>query len=116
MAEQVFERGLATFVEVGEALMEIRDRRLYRPNPATRHQGYTNFEDCCRERWGMKRTRADQLIGAAGILKNLTTMVVAPKNERQVRPLTKLKDPEDQRAAWAAATEKAEREQREVFS
>ena len=49
--EQVIERGLATFVEVGEALSEIRDARLYR-------ESHTTFEAYCRERWGFTDRRA----------------------------------------------------------
>lgn len=44
--ESTIEAGLKTFVEVGSALMEIRDSRLYR-------QEFGTFEDYCRERWGM---------------------------------------------------------------
>ncbi len=54
--ERVIERGLNTFVEVGAALLEIRDGRLYKND-------YSTFEDYCRERWGFTRMRATQLIG-----------------------------------------------------
>ena len=53
--KQIVERGLATFIEVGEALMEIRDSRLYRVEHKT-------FEDYCREKWKMSDRRARQLI------------------------------------------------------
>lgn len=33
--EEVIDRGLATFIEVGQALLAIRDRRLYRMAYAT---------------------------------------------------------------------------------
>jgi hypothetical protein len=45
--ERVIESGLRTFVEVGEALMEIRDQRLYQD---------ATFEDYCRERWGISQS------------------------------------------------------------
>ena len=51
--EAVIERGLRTFVEVGEALLRIRDERLYRETHGT-------FEDYCRERWAMRREVADR--------------------------------------------------------
>ncbi len=80
------------------ALLEIRDKRLYRRN-------YSGFEDYCRGRWGMSRQRAHQLIEAAGIVENLSTTVdTLPASERQLRPLTQL-TPEDQRKAWVIATQ-----------
>lgn len=48
--EAVLERGLATFVEVGDALQTIKLNRLYRMH-------YETFEDYCRERWGIGRDR-----------------------------------------------------------
>jgi phage N-6-adenine-methyltransferase len=93
--EAVIERGLQTFVEVGNALLEIRDSRLYRESHAT-------FEEYCRERWGWSRQRANQLIDAAGVMQNLTTMVVTPKTERQTRELIGLES-ELQREVWQAA-------------
>ena len=36
---------------------------------------------------------------------NTETSIVTPTNERQIRPLTTLKDPADQREAWKLATE-----------
>ena len=58
--EATIERGLQTFVEVGTALLTIRDRRLYRAQ-------YKTFEDYCQERWGMSRPRAYQMIDAAAV-------------------------------------------------
>ena len=43
--EAIVERGLDTFVQVGLALAEIRDARLYK-------QRYGTFEAYCSERWG----------------------------------------------------------------
>ncbi len=97
--EATIERGLRTFVEVGGALLAIRDGRLYRP-----HQ---TFEDYCRERWGMERNYANKLIAAAGVIENLGTMVpILPATERQARPLAPL-PPEQQREAWRVAVETA---------
>lgn len=44
--EAVAERGLGTYAEVGDALAEIRDRRLYRGT-------HPSFEAYVRERWGV---------------------------------------------------------------
>lgn len=77
--ESVIARGLTNFIEVGKALFEIRDKRLYR------EQGYKTFEKYCRERWHWGRKYADRQILAAIRVKNLTPMGV--KNERQARAL-----------------------------
>ena len=80
--ETIVERGLATFVEVGQALMEIRDRRLYR-------EQHDTFEAYCQERWGFTDRRARQLMTAAEIG---TTVPIA--TERQARELVPLRDDE----------------------
>lgn len=82
--ERVIERGLNTFVEVGAALLEIRDNRLY-------SDGYNTFEHYCRERWGMSRIHAHRLIEAADVTNNLLPMGnILPTSERQARPLAGL--------------------------
>lgn len=80
-AEAVIERGLATFVEVGAALMSIRDDRLYRVE-------YGTFEDYCRERWGMSNRHANRLVEAAEI--TLTLGPIGPTSESQARELSGL--------------------------
>ena len=98
--EATIAQGLQTFVDVGNALLEIRDSRLYRTTHGT-------FEDYCRERWGFSRPRAYQLIDAAQVAGNLSTLVDTPiKSETHLRPLAGL-PPELQREAWAAAVQTA---------
>jgi hypothetical protein len=89
--EAVVETGLTVFVKVGNALLEIRDSRLYR-------QQFPTFEAYCKERWGLKQSRAYQLLDAAVVVGNLqsSTIVELPKTESQARPLTRL-EPEVQR-------------------
>jgi hypothetical protein len=96
--ETIIERGLKTFFEVGAALLRVRDLRLYRVE-------YPTFEAYCQERWDFSKTYANNLIAATSVRNNLTTIVVKqlPANEAQARPLTKLKDPEQQREAWERA-------------
>ncbi len=99
--EAIIERGLKTFVDVGQALLKVRDGRLYRK--------YGTFEDYCRERWGMSQPRAYQMMYAAqtvGLLQS-STIVELPQTESQARPLTQLKEPEQQIAAWQRAVETA---------
>jgi len=94
--EAVIRRGLATFVEVGDALLEIRDSRLY-------HQaGYTDFDAYCRERWGWHRAHAYRLMEAATVVKELSPMgdTPPPTNERQARELARIPDPAVRADVW----------------
>lgn len=100
--EAVIERGLKTFVDVGNALLEIRDSRLYRAEFGT-------FEDYCQERWGFTRDYAKKIMRAADVIENLqnnTIVSFLPATESQARPLTPLA-PEQQREAWTRAVETA---------
>ena len=97
--ESVIDAGMQTFVHVGNALLEIRDARLYR-------QEFGTFEDYCRERWGFKRSYAYELIDAADTMANLSGIPDTPKSVSQLRPLTTL-EPAQQREAWAKAVETA---------
>ena len=82
--EATIERGQQTFIEVGNALSEIRDARLYRSEFGT-------FEEYCRERWGWSDSRARQMIAAAETVTNVTVLgAVAPANEGQARELVGL--------------------------
>lgn len=85
--EAIIQAGLNTFVEVGSALMSIREGRLYRVE-------YSTFEDYCRERWGMTRKRAYDLMGAAETVELMSPIGdILPANEGQARELSGL-DPE----------------------
>ena len=101
--ERVIEQGLTTFVEVGEALLEIRDRRLYRAT-------HTSFDQYCQERWGFRRAHAHRLMQSARVLEALSPMGDTPASERQARELTPLlRDPDQLREAWSDATQQATR-------
>lgn len=98
--EEVIARGIKTFVEVGRALMTIRDRKLYRAN-------YATFEAYCRERWDLSRPYAYQLIDAAVVVENLSGITdIVPVNEAQAQPLTRL-PPEEQMEVWAEVVKTA---------
>lgn len=104
--EQVIDEGLATFVRVGRALQEIRDRRLYR-------ESHASFEDYCRERFGLGRHWAYRQIRGAevtSILEDVDSCQQSgrlPATEAQARPLTPL-EPEEAREAWSVAVELAD--------
>lgn len=99
--ERLIAKHLQTFYDVGHALAEIRDRRLYRANFGT-------FEDYCQKRWGFSRQRAAQLISGADIAENLSTVVDKKELlEVHVRELAKV-PPEEQRIAYQLAHELTE--------
>jgi phage N-6-adenine-methyltransferase len=97
--ETVIERGLNTFMDVGEALMAIRDQQLYRNH-------FSTFSEYCQTRWGLTRAYGDRLIAAAETVRRLTPIGVIPANESQARPLTKL-EPEEQPEVWQRAVDTA---------
>jgi hypothetical protein len=102
--EAIIKRGLGTFVAVGNALLEIRDSKLYKAE-------FETFELYCRERWNMSRIHAHRHIEAAKVSANLLpTGNIQPRSERQVRPLAKLK-PTQQRKVWKEAVQSADGEQ-----
>ncbi|MEH1918224.1 hypothetical protein [Nostoc sp.] len=92
------------FFEAGKALMELRDRKLYRST-------HKNFEEYCRDRFGHNRRQSYLLMDAAVIFDNLEQKCdrndhILPTNEWQIRPLSKL-DPDIQPEAWEQAVESA---------
>jgi hypothetical protein len=97
--EAVIERNLTAFYEVGNALLTIRDSRLYRVTHGT-------FEDYCRDRWGFTRMRASQLIEAADVVKNVNNCLQAPAKEGQTIELAKVESAQ-QPAVWQRAIETA---------
>ena len=97
--EKIIEEGLRTFTDVGSALLQIRDGKLYHPQ-------YSSFEEYCRERWDMEHSHAYRLMDSAKVMANLKTSPIGevlPTNESQTRPLTSL-PPQQQVAAWKEAT------------
>lgn len=115
MYEEIIEAGLQTMLDTAEALLCVREERLYREKFAT-------FDDYCRDRWQISYRRAKQLIDFADVCKNLkelnknvnktctsgsdfggkepTDSVPMPENERQTRPLAGL-TPEEQQQVWS---------------
>jgi hypothetical protein len=83
--ESILQEGLTTFFKVGQALLTIRENHLYR-------SVFPTFELYCMERWGIGRSYASRVIGAAERLKLLPfdEKVPRPANEFQIRPFLKL--------------------------
>jgi hypothetical protein len=89
--EGYIERGWGIFLQVGRALIEIRDRKLYR----AKHRTFAGYLEV---RWGISRPRGYQLIEAAEIAKQLVEAGESPPdNERTARDLAYF--PEDMRVA-----------------
>jgi hypothetical protein len=88
--ERIVERGLATFVEVGDALLAIRDERLYRP---------LTWEQYCRDRWGFGKNYADKQIRAANEARKLEkTGTSVPKTEGAARRQIEAQKPRESAA------------------
>ncbi len=87
-AEAVIERGMKTFVEMGQALKVIQDGELYK------EAGYTDFRVYCEQRWGYRKTHVYQLIAAAEVVQAVSAIADTAilTNESHVRALVPLKD------------------------
>jgi|SRR5262245_8296169 len=98
--EEVISRGLGTFVEVGRALLTIRDQQLYRAEFGT-------FEAYCQERWSIERYDAYRSINAARVANLLHEQ--APTNQAQATELAPLLgEPDRLREVWTEAVERSE--------
>lgn len=84
--EATIERGKTAFVEVGLALMAIRDGRLYRA-------GYDTFEDYCQKRWGWARQNIVYYIGAAQVAQMLPNKMVSQLTITHAAELARLANP-----------------------
>lgn len=109
-AEGKIAKGLKLCLEVGQALNEIRQNRLYR-------ERYDSFEDYCEKRWDLSRPRAYELCGASSVIADLSAIAdipALPANEAQARPLTRLRSGEHRKDAWLEAVRVATRQHRPV--
>jgi hypothetical protein len=94
--EKTVRAGLQTFVEVGLALMEIRNSRLYLETHPT-------FEAYVQAMMALSRPRAYELMDCAEVMRDLSAagdVTQLPRNEAQVRELRKWKTPEERTQKW----------------
>jgi hypothetical protein len=92
--ENIIANNQYRFYEIGQALKEIRDSRLYK------QVLFTTFEAYARDRWDIGRSQAYRLINAYSVIGNLSPIGDRlPGNETQTRPLVPLAPPE-QRKIW----------------
>lgn len=107
-ALKVIEKGWQAFVEVGTALMEIRESRLYR-------EEYDSWEAFCHDMLGISKTEANRQITDAKVVSDLQAPIGAtaagelppPKVRSHVRALAQLKSAEQRHEAWRQAQEQA---------
>ena len=86
--EEIVERGLASFVEVGNALMRIREEELYR------EAGFDGFADYLEAKpWGIGANAAYKQIQAAEVAAICTT-VQTESQARELAPLMRKATPE----------------------
>jgi hypothetical protein len=78
--EHIVEKGKATFIEVGEALAEIKERGLYKPEA---------WGDYVKRKYGFTRQYAHRLIQAMEWAKEASTTVDIPQTEHAVQKARK---------------------------
>jgi hypothetical protein len=102
--EKTIAAGQKTFVEVGIALAEIRDAKLYKSD-------FDTFEAYCRQKWQWDKSYCTRLINAAAVTK--TVPIGTIQNEAQARQAAKI--PAERRAvAVTKAKAKADSEGRSM--
>jgi hypothetical protein len=96
--EPIIESGLKNVFEVGKALREIRDERLYR-------QTHSTFAEYVEDRWKMSVRQAYRLIEATETVNGLPAQCAQlVTNESQARELTKI-EPENRAEVLKAVSE-----------
>lgn len=111
--EATISKGWNSFIEVGEALLKIRDAKLYRDS-------HERFEDYCREKLQYQKSQAYRLMDAARVVRLISPIgevsvdgVARPTCEAQVRPLATLSD-HDVKVVWQKAAATAQAEERPI--
>lgn len=93
--ETIIKNGVQSFREVGEALAEVKASGLYRDE-------YGTFEDYCRDKWNLSRSRGYQLIEAANIARNVSKILDIP-TDTAAREFVKASPKDQKKAARAIA-------------
>lgn len=81
--EDIIARGKQSFVEVGEALMQVRDKKLYT-------ERYGTFAEYCEQRWGFKKSHVYRLMEASEEALKLPEPE-RPKTEKEARKVLKIR-------------------------
>lgn len=86
--EGVVRHGIQTFIEVGAALLEIRDGRLSEP-------AHKDFEAYCQAEFGWTQRNADRNIRSAKTAAKLRPIGLGIENEAQAREMDRIVDDPD---------------------
>jgi hypothetical protein len=105
--------GAKAFFEAGSALLQIREKSLWRAG------GHASWNAYCEEARGFTRQHVNRLIKAVPVMAAIqtvepigsTSVATRPQSEAQVRELTRLRDPASQVAAWTRAVDDANGQQ-----
>ncbi len=125
--EAAITTGMKSFYYVGEALLRIRESRLYKVS------GFTSFKDYCSEKWKMEEAHATRLIHSYNVIVQLQlnsqvneqpipigneskervfrpelSELTLPVTESQARELAKVKDSGKMQEVWEAAIHESE--------
>ena len=107
--EKIIKKGFVPFMEMGFALAEIKEKKLYRDT-------YATFEEYCKEKWGFSRTYSYYVIKGSEAIKSLPQHTFTRVNtEKQARAVSKVR-PEKRNDVVLAASAKAESEGRPMTS
>jgi hypothetical protein len=98
--EQIVERGQATFIEMGHALAEIRERKLYKETHKT-------WEAYLKERWNFSRQHAHRLLQAKKVAE-MSPVGDKPRTEREACKLGEKRSKRKQLAKAAQPTNPAQ--------
>lgn len=101
--EERIHNGLEGFLEVGRAMFEIRDRRLYRAN-------YASWDDYCERKWNISGRHGSYQLTAmlkTVEISNQPGTVVLPAKESQTRPIDLDFEPAEKGLIWNRAVQKA---------
>jgi hypothetical protein len=74
--ESILQRGSMLFVDIGNALYEIRENRLYRDE-------FSSFDAYCREKWGWSKAHSNRLVEAASVVRRITDQRHTASADRQ---------------------------------
>ncbi|MBT3193734.1 MAG: hypothetical protein HN341_14400 [Verrucomicrobia bacterium] len=100
--ERTIGKAIGGFLEIGRALVAIKEEKLYRAE-------YGTFAEYCDQRWGFQRRHAYRLIDAVKAVENVSDRTQThPANEYQARELARLnRKPKLQIRAWMKAQREA---------
>lgn len=106
--EAIIHQGLQAFIEVGMALQEIRNGKLYRA-------GYKTFEAYCEDVFSIKRRNAYTLMAEVEVVQQLRLNAQADADNTRVIPSTASHagalaelDKEDRQVVWNAVVAESE--------